>query len=262
MTYGLRDKYVIIGTDKVLPSDFRDGNPFLKGHSQEYYRIGENFFSADLSDNASADNLFTSIDGVTKVIHLAAVASRSASAKDVVTNNIEATANVFDRAIAIGCNHILYASSNGVYGIYEQEAVRDGNPLHMMERPPLFTEETPIAPADPYSVGKVWMEAYARMLSFQNTGVSFTGLRIGVVRLNDNPADINDFSTAPNIIQPAKRFEKLWLFHVDLVQLVELCLAKSKGYQIYNAISQGPGASGVYIDITKAMTGLGFQPRN
>lgn len=106
-------------------------------------------------------------EGITKIIHLAAVLMPFCQANPVAGGMIDVigTLNVFEAARDAGRDvRVVYASSAAVWGPSEMYEARD------------LTEDDPIVPATHYGVFKQANESNARVF-FSTNGISSVGLR-------------------------------------------------------------------------------------
>jgi nucleoside-diphosphate-sugar epimerase len=207
----------------------------------------------DISNQSSIQQLIIT-SKPDAVIHLAAVLGRHASWEEILGSNIVGAINVIEVSLDAQVDRVIYASSNNVYGGYEQEATSAGNPLHMQENPRLLTEDTQPRPDSRYAIAKLMIEEYANFISRYYKLRTF-GLRIGTVREMDNP-ELQSEET-----QLIPRFKTTWLYHQDLIQLFHLCLTTGLKHGIYNAISGKPGTPGIFIDVSKAINELSYSPK-
>ncbi len=75
--------------------------------------------------------------------------------------NVDFSQEVFEQSLARGARAIVYASSTAVYG----------------NATGIYTEETPLAPLNPYGESKVALEHLATDLAAKSPEVSIVGLR-------------------------------------------------------------------------------------
>ncbi len=222
---------------------------------QDYIKISQQsmFLKIDLSDHSAVKDVF-SLSEPEAVIHLAAVLGRKTPWEIILSSNINSSINVLETALSSKVDRVIYASTNNVYGGYEEEATAHGRSLYLQERPLLLREDMLVKPDSRYAVAKLIIEEYASFLS-NRFGLRTIGLRIGTVREIDDP----DSQTVEADLIP--RFKSTWLYHEDLIQLINLCLVTEVKHGVYNAISRYPGLPGVFIDISKSIEELGYNPK-
>ncbi len=205
--------------------------------------FSERIFEVDIADFEQVLAVMARLKPLPYVIHLAAVASVSATWEEILGPNIIGTRNVYEAARRVGVKRVIFASSNHVTGAYE------GFPphryLHLQPEPPKITVYDPIRPDGEYGVSKAFGEALARYYCAR-WGIESICLRIGTVRADDDPtADA--------------RIAKTWLSKRDLVQLIERSLTANVTFGIYYGISNNKGA---FWDITNARLELGYAPQD
>ncbi|MFT3885350.1 MAG: GDP-mannose 4,6-dehydratase [Flavobacteriales bacterium] len=119
------------------------------------------FVQGDIGD---LDALAKALEGVQRVVHLAALGSVPRSIADPLATeaaNLTGTLALFESCRRAGVRRVVYASSSSVYGdspALPKKEGQEGNPL------------------SPYAVTKVMDEAYAR-LYFEQHGLEVIGLR-------------------------------------------------------------------------------------
>ncbi len=123
------------------------------------------FVQGDLTDTTQVKEVFRT-QGVTHVIHLAALQVPFCRANPVLGSqvNVTGTVNIFEAAREVGVRHLAYASSVAVYG-----------PATDYPAGPV-AHEAPHAPRTLYGVYKVANEGTARIY-WQDHGLSSLGLR-------------------------------------------------------------------------------------
>ena len=123
------------------------------------------FVQGDLTDTAAVQAVFRD-QGITHVIHLAALQVPFCRANPVVGANVNVTGtvNIFEAAKQSGISHLAYASSMAVYG-------------PASDYPPgLLASDAPMLPRTLYGVYKVADEGIARIY-WQDYQLSSTALR-------------------------------------------------------------------------------------
>ena len=79
--------------------------------------IGIGHADADIADAAAISNVIRSHAPLDAVVHLAAIAHRSAATADYQRVNADGARNVFEAATEVGAKRLVFASSVAVYGI-------------------------------------------------------------------------------------------------------------------------------------------------
>jgi len=183
------------------------------------------------------------------VIDLAADPSADAPWSSVLANNMPATLNALEAARRAAVRRLVFASSNHVTGMYEQDepyaSIVNGayaglDPASIRR----ITTADPIRPDGPYGVGKALGEAAGRMY-VELHGLSVICLRIGTVNREGRPLELRQVATL--------------LTHGDLVELVECAVGApdSERFGIFYGIS---GNTWRIWDIEDARSRLGYEP--
>lgn len=185
------------------------------------------------------------------VVDLAAAPSVTTPWDFVYRNNVRATINAFEAAREAGVGRVVFASSNHVTGMYEQDepysSIVRGDYEGIDPRGvPLLTTAHAIRPDSPYGVGKAFGEATARYYSEEHD-ISALCLRIGSCKRSDRPENAREFATL--------------ITHTDLVRLVECCIraADDLRFGIYYGVSDNKWR---FWDITDAREELGYEPQD
>ncbi len=111
---------------------------------------GVEFVEGDLADIAVATR---AVDGMTHVLHQAALPSVPRSVKDPITSNranIDASVNILVAARDVGVKRLVYAGSSSVYG----------NTATLPKH-----EDMPTSPLSPYALQKLVAEQYAQLFT-------------------------------------------------------------------------------------------------
>ncbi len=125
------------------------------------FRTAIDFIEADLADKHVSDQV---VDGVTYVLHQAAIPSVQRSIRDPLAShraNVTATLNLLESCRSHGVKRVIYAASSSVYG---DTAV-------LPKR-----EDMPANPLSPYALQKFIGERYARMY-YELFGLESVSLR-------------------------------------------------------------------------------------
>jgi nucleoside-diphosphate-sugar epimerase len=202
---------------------------------------------ADVRKGRSLRRAFDDVDAVVDL----ATGSKLDLPWDRVEEDIEGRVKVLEAAREHGVRRYVFASSNHVTGLYEQDqpyaAIVAGE--HDGVEPasiPLISTDWPIRPDSPYGVGKAFGEAAARFYAEQH-GISCICLRIGTVLAEDRPKSPRHFATL--------------LSHADLVGLVRCALGAPLEHRfgVYYGVSANTWR---FWDIANAREELGFEPQD
>lgn len=204
-----------------------------------------------VADSTDLEALIGAFRGAQLVVDLAADPSADAPWWSVRANNMPATLNALEAAHRAGVRRLVFASSNHVTGMYEQDepyasivkGAYDGLDPAALRR---VTVADPIRPDGPYGVGKALGEAAGRMYAELHE-LSVICLRIGTVNAEGRPRGPRQLATL--------------LTHRDLVQLVERALEApaSERFGIFYGVSANTWR---IWDITDARARLGYEPRD
>ncbi len=182
---------------------------------------------ADITDLAQME---AACEGMDAVVHLAADPGTGAPWSSILPKNIVGAYNIYEAAQRCGVDCVVFASTNHVMGMYEQ----DGVP----QRPELL----PVRPDGYYGASKAFGEALGRYYS------DAFGLRVICLR-------IGSFVPQPT----APRTLATWLSSRDMAQLTWRSIESRIPFGVYNAIS---GNTRRYWDITSAQRELGYEPED
>ncbi len=188
------------------------------------------------------------IAGAYAVVHLAANASVMASWEEVLESNIRGTQNVFETAALAGVKKIIFASSNHVTGLYEQEEpyrkiiAGDYQGLNPQDIP-MIDRTFPIKPDSYYGVSKAFGEALGRYYA-ERYGLQVICLRIGTVNRQNHPLDVRQCATL--------------FLHADLVKMVDRCLRNEElKFEIFYGVSNNTWR---FWDISNIQRELNWEP--
>ncbi len=202
-----------------------------------------------VADSTDLEALVDAFGGAELVIDLAADPSADAPWSSVRANNMPATLNALEAARRAGVRRLVFASSNHVTGMYEQDepyasivqgAYAGLDPASIRR----ITTADPIRPDGPYGVGKALGEAAGRMYA-ELHGLSVICLRIGTVNREGRPRDVRQVATL--------------LTHRDLVQLVE-CSLRAPDSERFGIFYGTSGNTWRIWDIEDARSRLGYEP--
>ena len=203
---------------------------------------------ADMTDAGAIGKAFAGQDAV---IDLAAASAAATPWASVYANNVAATYNALEAAREAGVKRLVFASSNHVTGMYEEDApyssivAGDYSGLDPAGVPKITTD-MPIRPDGPYGIAKAFGEASGRYFS-DRFGLSVMCLRIGTLNADSRPQNGRQFATL--------------LTHHDLVHLVDRCLSAPDDvrFGIYYGVSNNHWR---FWDVSNSAAEIGYQPQD
>ena len=233
-----RKKILITGAAGKIGRVLRDGLKDDYNLRLLYHRTvlpaapGEEVHVASIKD---LDKMVEVVDGVDSVVHMAGDPEVGASFESVYENNILGTYCIYEAARRTGTPQVIFASTNHVTGMYEQEGV-------------YTTPEMPVRPDSHYGASKAYGEALGRYY-VDEFGLSVHCLRIGTFQ----PVESVQNRTSDRILST-------WLSHRDMVQMTKRSIeAASVKFGIYYGISNNTRA---YWDTENARKEIGYAPED
>ncbi len=203
---------------------------------------------ADMTDLTALHGAF---EGIDLVIDLAAKASLLSHWDDIYANNLLATYNALQAAQKAGVQRLVFASSNHVTGMYEEDPPYSdivagryqGLDPSTISR---IHTEMPIRPDGPYGIGKAFGESAGRFFA-DNFALSVLCIRIGTVNRENRPVNTRQFATL--------------LTHRDLNQLVNRCLEAplELKFAVFYGVSNNLWR---FWDIGNAESLIGYRPQD
>lgn len=207
------------------------------------------YAEGDITDLKQIEPAFLNQDAV---VHLAADSSMDASWDSTYSKNILGTYNVFEAARKARVKKIVFASSNHITGLYENDwpisAIVKGD-YQGIDRSaiPKVSHLSPPRADSFYGASKLFGEGLGQYYS-SKYDISIICLRIGTVRPYEWPRSFEI------------RFFATWLSHRDLVQLVEKSLeACDVKYDVFYGVSDNTWR---FWDISHARKVIGYEPRD
>lgn len=163
------------------------------------------FLLADLSDYGQTVDAMAGYDAV---VHLAAIPAPDMYTDEVTfRNNMLSTYNVFQAAITLGMERVVWASSETVLGLPFDDEKPDYAPIDEGQTP---------YPESSYSLSKLLSEEMARQFNRRH-GMPFVGLRIS------NIMEPHDYERFPSFWDdPLMRKWNLWGY-VDARDVAQAC---------------------------------------
>ncbi|MFY9586759.1 MAG: NAD(P)-dependent oxidoreductase [Actinomycetota bacterium] len=225
---GLKDAYDVRGVDRRRR---RDVIPVRRANMRKLRSIEPTFRGADV------------------VVDLAASPNPNIPWRTVIRNNIPATLNAFEAARKAGVKRFIFASSNHVTGLYENDkpyssiVAGDYSGLEPSGFRRISVDDE-VRPDTPYGIGKVFGEATGRYYA-EHHDLSVICLRIGTVNRADAPKD--------------PRHRATLLTQADLVRLVRCCIEAPADlhYAVFYGVSNNTWR---IWDIDDARKQIGYEP--
>ncbi|ELZ58444.1 MULTISPECIES: NAD(P)-dependent oxidoreductase [unclassified Haloferax] len=242
-------------------------------------------FVADIADYEAIRPAF---DGQDAVIHLAAQSDAGAAFEDIVEPNIMGTYNVLKAMEDAGVEKLIYASSQRVMGLYEEDLAPDlyGEDYPSKYDPFRLSHETLPKPDGYYGASKMFGEHICRTHARRDGAPSQVySIRISSVRTEryDHPygdaergvdrgdehkvedGEVWDQSQtgswergSDEYEEMVKRLKATWTSQRDFAHLLECCLEDdSVTYDTFYAVS---GNKARWFDIDHAKAVLDYEP--
>ena len=186
----------------------------------------------DIQDFAA---LRLACEGVSAVIHLAAISDEADFHTKLLPVNLAGTYNVFEAARQAGVTRVIYASTGQVILNYGRET-------HV-------TVEMPPRPSTVYACTKIFGESLARWYS-ETHDMSMLVIRLCYFRAYDDPL----------LCEPGHPVQYDWCSPRDLTQLLVKCLRSELKFGIFFGISNN--TQGGQWDLSNARELLGYEPQD
>ncbi|MFC6614293.1 NAD-dependent epimerase/dehydratase family protein [Halopenitus salinus] len=221
-----------------------------------------------VADVADYEALRSACEGMDAVVHLAAYPFVDGEWNDVLEPNIVGTYNVLEAARDAGVGSVVFASTNHVMGMYEEEFAPE---LYEPDFDLELTHEDPVRPDSLYGTSKVFGEAigrqYVENYEFPN---QFYALRICSVRHEayDHPYGDAEAAVEEGRIErgsaeyrrEVNRMKATWHSRRDFAQLVDRCLRDDDvSFGIFSGVSDNDRR---WFDIEHAREVLGYEPQD
>ncbi|MDS0293691.1 NAD-dependent epimerase/dehydratase family protein [Halogeometricum luteum] len=238
---------------------------------------------ADVSDYEAIRPAF---DGQDAVVHLAAQSDAGADFGDVVEPNIVGTYNVLKAAQDAGVEKLVFASSQRVMGLYEEDHAPE---LYEEEYPLLLDHESLPKPDGYYGASKLFGENILRSHARRDASPEqMFSLRISSVRTEryDHPYgdaergvdrgdehelgdddEVWDQSQTGSWERGSEQYERMvkrlkatWTSQRDFAHLVDCCLQnETVTYDTFYAVSDNASR---WFDTEHAKEVLGYEPKD
>ena len=200
---------------------------------------------------ADLDAVRPAFQGKDVVIDLASHAPSATPWDRVYANNVPCTFNALEAARSAGVGRLVFASSNHVTGMYENDSPYSDIIAGRYEglEPstiPLITSTMPVRPDGAYGIAKAFGEAAGRYYS-DRFGLSVVCLRIGSLNGSGRPEGLRNFATL--------------LTHSDAVRLFQACIDAPDAvrFAVFYGVSNNTWR---FWDISDARSAIGYEPQD
>jgi len=180
------------------------------------------------------DVLCQACQGVTAMVHLAAIADEDDFYTRLLPTNVVGVYNAFEAARQAGLRKVIFAST--------------GQTVLNYGRSNRVTTEMPVRPSTAYACTKVFGEALARYYSDIH-GISMICIRICYFRAYDDPL----------LRIPNHEVQRTWCSPRDLTQLLVKSIRSDIPFAIFFGISNNAGR---LWDISNAQKSVGYEPQD
>lgn len=191
----------------------------------------DEFVQADIRD---FDALRQACDGVTAMLHLAAVSDEADFHTHLLPMNVVGVHNAFEAARLAGVPKVLFAST--------------GQTVLNYPKGEWITPEMPARPYTVYACTKLFGEALARYYSDIH-GLSMICIRLCYFRGYDDPL----------LRIPGHDVQREWCSPRDLTQLIVKCIRSDLKFEVFFGVSNNTGR---YWDISNAQKLVGYEPQD
>lgn len=188
----------------------------------------DEFVPADILD---LDAIRRACDGVTAMIHLAAISDEDDFHTRLLPMNLEGVFNAFEAARLAGLKKVVFTSTGQTVLNYPK-----GDPV---------TTDMPARPPTVYACTKLFGEALARLYS-EKHGMSMIVIRLCYFRPYDS-----------ELLREPGDIQREWCSPRDLVQLLVKSLRTDLNFGVFFGISNNTGRC---WDIRNAQRLLGYEP--
>ena len=243
-------------------------------------------YETHVADVADYDAIRPAFDGQDAVVHLAAQSDAGAGLEEIVDPNIVGTDNVLRAMDDAGVEKLVYASSQRVMGLYEED---HAPALYEEDYPLTLDHESLPMPDGYYGASKEFGEHLCRLAVRRNTSVEQAySLRISSVRTAeyDHPYgdaergvdrgeedvlteddEVWDQSQTGSWERDSERYQEMvdrlkatWTSQRDFAHLIECCLrVETVSYDVFYAVSDNAAR---WFDTDHAKAVLGYDPQD
>ncbi|WP_411966174.1 NAD-dependent epimerase/dehydratase family protein [Haloferax sp. YSMS24] len=225
-------------------------------------------YDTQLADVADYDAMAPAFEGQDAVVHLAAHPDVDAPWPDILQSNIIGMYNALEAAREHGVETFVFASTNHVMGMYEEEFAPE---LYELGFDLTVDHTDPVRPDSYYGSSKSFGEDLGRYyVENFDAPTQFYSLRICSVRSSnyDHPygdaeygVENGEFERGSDAYERnVKRLKCTWQSRRDFAHQVEQCLRDTDvNYDIFYGVSDNDRR---WFDIEHARDVIGYQPQD
>jgi len=218
----------------------------LKAGLSDIYELKE--FLHDDIDFSRASQVQGAFEGLDAVIHLAADGRPVAPWESVSKNNIEATYQAINECVRAGVKKLVFASSN--HTMHGHTILTTTETLDPEKDMSMKIEDMP-NPDSLYAVSKLFGENLGKLYS-ERYGLSFIGLRIGWVTLENDPSLMRG-------TRAEQYMRAMFLSHRDCVHAFQRALEVDTKFLIGYIVSNNDRR---VFDLESTRIQLGYDPQD
>ncbi|WP_436935579.1 NAD-dependent glucose-6-phosphate dehydrogenase Azf [Halovenus marina] len=209
-------------------------------HSEPAEDPGVPYFTGEVQDHG---DVRPAMEECGSVIHLAGDPRPEAPWSSVLTNNIDGTHTVYEVAVEMGVEKVVFASSNHAVGAAETDE-RTPEMYRTHDDFRLDGTEFP-RPGNKYGISKATGEVIGRYFHDRHD-IAVCNIRIGNLNENHPPVDY-------------ERGQAMWLSPRDCAHIHDRALQADYDFEIVYGISDNDRK---YYSIERAKEVLGYEPRD
>ena len=212
----------------------------LMYHSQPAEEPDFPYFTGEVQDY---EDVRPAMEGCGAVIHLAGDPRKTAPWNSVLNNNIDGTHTIYEVAVEMGVEKVVFASSNHAVGAFETD---ERTPEMYRSHDDFLLDGTEFPrPGNKYGISKATGEIIGRYYHDEHD-ISVCNIRIGNLNENYPPVDY-------------ERGQAMWLSTRDCAHIHDCALQADYDFEIVYGISDNDRK---YYSIERAREVLRYEPRD
>ena len=225
-------------------------------------------YETTVADVSDYDAIRPAFDGQDAVIHFAGFPYTDGTWNDVFEPNVIGTYTVLEAARDAGVESVIFASTNHVVGMYEEEFAPE---LYEKTHDLVLDHTVPVRPDSFYGTSKAFGEDLGRYyVEDYERPTRFYALRIASVRMPeyDHPyGDAERAVDAGNVERDSEAYDRkvrrmkaTWQSRRDFAHQIDCCLQdESVEFGIFNGVSDNDRR---WFDLEHARSKIGYRPQD